>query len=778
MEEFPPPQEGYDPKLQEVVPQLGPDDLAVAAEAAANAASDMQAPEEVAAPAPVMGDSLPAFSEFNEVEGQVPAPAAGMQPTDGQPGAENGTDAFLQPPQGEQYEGQYTSTDVPVPPMMDWNNNEQHVAPAAAGGTAPAPANQTMNLHSPIHAPAEASTAPGAPNGAEQQPAPAAPAPGEPVYTSYAIPPGQHPMHGHPPAPHVAAMPPHHYDPNAHHYAQWPVYGSPQGVMPPYAAAPPPRPAQNPHHNSNFWLQEEEERFLLGLRLYGWGQWKRIQTVVQTRSNKQIKSHAQKREKVNPEIKFKYAKGKSRRGRISSKEEGVGPSNSPYKDETNLALDDPSLPPMEELWKDVYGTNNGVGPNSRLRRYRSNALHQKWLEEVADKPESETQVATEKIHKEATKEPKKKLTPEGQYIHEHKLLERQPHAPHQPSPGPPMYYNPPPHHYHPGYGMPPPGVSPPRLHPPPGQHYPPPPAYHHQPPVAMHHAPPHQAGPTVLHPPTVHKPQRDEEPATPSTPSALNDESLRPGMRVYGRSKNGATWAPGVIYSAKVDPNKAIDASQASVPLVYHVQYDAGEEDPEVQEEFILSRTKYEKALDDLEAHYDLIMGRGKSNTQLDAGTPVYAQWIERLNPTSHARWLPGTVGSVHEQETPSGKVQMYHILFDNSSEKTDVTSECVLDRNEYHELVKHKHHYQQADPSRMPISDIYNLFSRGDPNAAGGQGMDLLFTASQMAAPMDTSKKRADPVSAAGEDPAAKRIKTEEGEKQQQDVPDFSAHV
>ena len=72
--------------------------------------------------------------------------------------------------------------------------------------------------------------------------------------------------------------------------------------------------------NSNFWLQEEEERFLLGLRLYGWGQWKRIQTIVQTRTNKQIKSHAQKRVKINPEIKTKYAgKDKTRRGRISSK---------------------------------------------------------------------------------------------------------------------------------------------------------------------------------------------------------------------------------------------------------------------------------------------------------------------------------------------------------------------------------------------------------------------------------------------------------------------------
>ena len=71
--------------------------------------------------------------------------------------------------------------------------------------------------------------------------------------------------------------------------------------------------------NSNFWLREEEDRFLQGLNLYGWGNWKRIQAVVRTRTNKQIKSHAQKRERTNPDVRDKYARGVVRRGRISTR---------------------------------------------------------------------------------------------------------------------------------------------------------------------------------------------------------------------------------------------------------------------------------------------------------------------------------------------------------------------------------------------------------------------------------------------------------------------------
>ncbi|KAL7508173.1 hypothetical protein ACHAXN_008262 [Cyclotella atomus] len=755
MAEFPPPQEGYDPKLQQVVPQLGPEDLAVAAEAAATAAGEMPA-------APVLhgGDIAP------------PAPAAALGEgnafANSQTAAKTESDGYPQQQQQQQepYEGQYTSTDVPVPPMMEWNNHHN---------AASAPSGQSMDLHSPIHAPEP-------PAAAAQVPAPAPTNPNEPVYASYHIPPPGHmhhppPPHHHPPPPHL--MPHQHYDP----YAQWPhvAYASPP-VPVPYGHPPPPvvpvRPPPTPHdahHNSNFWLQEEEERFLLGLRLYGWGQWKRIQTVVQTRSNKQIKSHAQKREKVNPDIKFKYAKGKSRRGRLSaSSSHPSDPNGSPYRDgqltETNLALDDPSLPPMEELWKDVYGTNNGVGPNSRLRRYRSNALHQKWLEETGGNEgevKASVAVATDKTPKvqdasggKDTSSTKKKLTPEGQYIQDHKVLQQSSAAQPAVHPAPVgMYYNPPPYHHH-GYIH---GVSPPRIH----NGAPPPYSYGAPPPpttaMTMHHPMPH--------PPVVHKPDTAHSPPQPPTPSTpLNkDEALRPGMRVYACSSSKSnSWSPGIIYSAKVDPQKSIDPNVASVPLVYHVQYENGSEDPEVQEEFILSKAKYDAAMDDLEYHYDIVHHdnttqgtEGSKSAILEAGTPVYAQWMERSNPTLHGRWLPGTIGSIihssSEPNTADGTTDtaevntMYHVLFDNATEK-QVSSRHVLDRKEYHEWIKRKS-YNDANATtannnnndgsaavRMPIGEIYNLFSREENN--NNEGMDLLFTASQMAGGMDTKKR------------------------------------
>lgn len=100
---------------------------------------------------------------------------------------------------------------------------------------------------------------------------------------------------------------------------------------------------------------------------------------MKTRTNKQIKSHAQKREKVNPEIKIKYSKGACRRGRISS---GVLANDARILSSnggdllTAIARDDQhQFPPLEQMVKDVYQTNNGDGPNSRVRRYRHTPYH-------------------------------------------------------------------------------------------------------------------------------------------------------------------------------------------------------------------------------------------------------------------------------------------------------------------------------------------------------------------------------------------------------------------
>ena len=106
----------------------------------------------------------------------------------------------------------------------------------------------------------------------------------------------------------------------------------------------------------------------LGLRMFGWGQWKRIQQIVKTRTNKQIKSHAQKRERVNPEIKIKYAKFKSRRGRISSgvlANDAIVLSSNGGDLLNAFARDDQHLPPLAQMVKDVYLTNNADAPRRR-----------------------------------------------------------------------------------------------------------------------------------------------------------------------------------------------------------------------------------------------------------------------------------------------------------------------------------------------------------------------------------------------------------------------------
>lgn len=126
--------------------------------------------------------------------------------------------------------------------------------------------------------------------------------------------------------------------------------------------------------------------------MYGWGQWKRIQPIVKTRTNKQIKSHAQKREKVNPEIKIKYSKSKSRRGRISSSvlaNDARVLSANGGDVMSVIAQEDQHVPSLEQMVKDVYRTNNTEGPNSRLKRYSHIPYHpQHSLKVVQHSPPS------------------------------------------------------------------------------------------------------------------------------------------------------------------------------------------------------------------------------------------------------------------------------------------------------------------------------------------------------------------------------------------------------
>lgn len=212
MEEFPPPQSGYDPKLQQVVPQLGPEDLAVAAEAAANAAGEMTM-------------AAPPHAEVGAFEGDKNNDNA-IQASAGKPPEEADTEPAAAY-NNEHNAGQYTSTDVPVPPMMDWNHH--------SGAPPAAPTGQSMDLHSPIHVAPSAAAGSAAAAASQAMANAAAPNHNETPYASYAIPPG----HMHPP-PGAYPPPPHQYDP----YAQWPhVYASPPGHMYP----PPPPHHHHPH---------------------------------------------------------------------------------------------------------------------------------------------------------------------------------------------------------------------------------------------------------------------------------------------------------------------------------------------------------------------------------------------------------------------------------------------------------------------------------------------------------------------------------------------------
>ncbi len=82
--------------------------------------------------------------------------------------------------------------------------------------------------------------------------------------------------------------------------------------------------------------------------------------------------------------------------------------------------------------------------------------------------------------------------------------------------------------------------------------------------------------------------------------SPTSSINLRPGMRVISRRSiyNRQSWYPGVVYSAKVDPNKLAHAGGGGmVPLIYHIQFDDGTEDPNVPETEVVCDTDYESAV-------------------------------------------------------------------------------------------------------------------------------------------------------------------------------------
>ena len=182
--------------------------------------------------------------------------------------------------------------------------------------------------------------------------------------------------------------------------------------------------------------------------------------------------------------------------------------------------------------------------------------------------------------------------------------------------------------------------------------------------------------------------------------------TLRPGMRVFSRGSgfDGKSWYPGHVYSARVDPNHLAHAAAGGrgggVPLIYHVQFDDGTEDPNVPEADVACGSYYEAALRELERRRglpppaDAACARAHDSSHpLETGTPVHCRWMDVHVPEMHGMWLPGTVhscvriggGAVAANAEggmggPNPPRYLYHILFDNEREIRDVDQSRVLD--------------------------------------------------------------------------------------------------
>ena len=59
------------------------------------------------------------------------------------------------------------------------------------------------------------------------------------------------------------------------------------------------------------WTKEEEEMIVLGFQQHGWGHWKEIEPIIQTRFPNAIGKHAAKMRKRNPELFEKHSKNKN-----------------------------------------------------------------------------------------------------------------------------------------------------------------------------------------------------------------------------------------------------------------------------------------------------------------------------------------------------------------------------------------------------------------------------------------------------------------------------------
>jgi hypothetical protein len=247
-------------------------------------------------------------------------------------------------------------------------------------------------------------------------------------------------------------------------------------------------------------------------------------------------------------------------------------------------------------------------------------------------------------------------------------------------------------------------------------------------------------------------------------------------MRVFSRRGGSGveSWDPGHVYSARVDPNNMAHAAAGGrgggVPLIYHVRFDDGTEDPNVPEADVSCGAYYEAVVRELERCRDLTppadaasaMRTRDPSHPLETGTPVRCRWMDVHVPEMHGRWLPGTVHSCMRIGGDAAARYSYRILFDSEHEIRDVDQSRVLGRAAHDELYRQRSRAGGGWASRS-AEEVYKSFLRKEPlrhqpwgeeRGAAGQHdtnrrcddrqeqrrtagqLDLLFTASQIATP------------------------------------------